>query len=36
MFPNEVDSTLQATLASCCGDPNKAAAKLAGCTDEGF
>ena len=36
IFPNEVDATVQATLASCCGDINKAAAKLAGCIDEGF
>lgn len=36
MFPNEDDSTFQHALSSFGGDINKAAAKLAGCIDEGI
>ena len=35
MFPSEERSVISDVLSSCHGDANRAAAKLAGCTDEG-
>lgn len=35
MFPKEERKVISDVLSSCNGDADKAAAKLAGCTDEG-